>query len=458
MANEAHIREVSEKELHSLIEVAEHSLDENKNSIEKLQRALDGDPDKKDDAGNPLEPGMRAELTAMAEELADTRQCMTDVLEEFKKVDERTDRSDKVWRAYEDADPRGFHTKTYRALADVYNASYDSWKKDNYASSPEGHTRAADQSSTTDTQGGILVPTATWENVAYIIGQKSFLRAYGTQVPLPTDDLKVPYLPEIPTMYVQGTQGVEPTHGSLIFDDTQMLSAKTYLGINVIPNQLVQDAVRIWATFWARVFTDAMALKENKGMFSEKPTDANGAFSGVIQEVEGATTNKHEYYLGGSSTSGSTHFSTLSYDDLVEIQSLPNENSADGNRWFMHRNVGKYIRKLKTTDGFPLIGPMTQGMASMNPKPDTQGPRSTPLLSDPMHETSAMPGTNAVSKSVIVYGNPAYTFWGERAPMSIEFSKESQFKDYATVMRVAERIAQKTIAVDAYSIGRVAAS
>lgn len=451
MANEGNIVEVSEKELHRVLDAAEATLDTLNTKIPELQRALNGDPEKKDEAGVLLEPGMRAELTAALEGLSDTRGVVEDVKKELRAIDDRLDRSDKVWRASEDIhNPRGFTSKTYRELADVYRASHEAYKSDGYTKKVEGYVRAADQSSTTDTLGGILVPTATWENVVYIMGEKSFLRAYASQIPLPTDDIKVPHLETIPQMKVQGTQGSEVTHGSLVFDDQQILQTKTYIGLNVIPNQLVQDAVKIWAIFWARVFTDAMALKENKGMFSEKPTDPNGAFSGIIQTVEAASVNKHEHTLA------STHFSTLTYDDLVEIQNLPNENAHDGSKWFMNRAVAKYIFKMKTTDGLPLIGPLVQGMPGVQPFPNTGGPRGTPLLLDTMHTTSAMPGTNASDKAFIVYGNPAYTFWGERSPMAIEFSRDAKFEEYNTVMRVAERIAQKTISPDAWCIGRTA--
>jgi len=450
-ANAGEIISVNKTELHSVMEAAEKTMDALENDLPRVQRALDN--------ADPSNLGLIQQMAEVRNSLVETRGIVEQVQAELRAVDSNTDRDDKVWRAVEDMrNPNGFHSRTYRELGEVFKASYKAHREHGYTREVEGYDRpidiarrAADQSSTDDTLGGILVPVETWGDVAYIMGEKSFLRAFASRTNMASDEIKVPMLPSIPSVYVQGTQGSEVTHSVMTFRDTVTMSAKTLIGLNVIPNQLVQDAIGSWSAFWARVFTDAMALKENKGYFSESPADANGAFSGVLQEVAAATgSEKNVVYLGGGSTSGSTHFSVVAFDDINALLFANHENARDGSIFACSNAVARHLYGIKDANRMPIYSTQWAGLnVPGGPTPNSAGPVYGQLMNHRLCVTSAMPSTNATGSPFLVFTNPAYTFWGERSPMAIEFSRESQFELYNTVMRVAERIGIKTVAPDA---------
>lgn len=445
-ANAGHIVSVEEKELHRVMEAAEATMDALETDIPRLQRQIDNA-----EPGEGEVAGLLQQMAEVRESLQETRGIVENVQNELKAIDEATDRDDKIWRSVEDMrNPNGFHSRTYRELGEVFQASLKASRDHNYTKPVEGYTRAADQDSTNDTLGGILVPTQTWDNIVYIMGEKSLLRAFAARINMNTDDVKVPMLPAIPTIQVQGTQGSEVTHGSLTFRDTVLMSAKTLIGLNVMPNQLMQDAISAYSAFWARVFTDGMALKENKGFFSEDPADTNGAFSGIVQEVAAASgAEQNIEYLGGDAASGSTHFSVVAFDDLNALLFATHENARDGSIFACNNAAARYVMGIKDNNGNPIYSTQWTGLNPGGPTPNSGGPRYGSLMGHPLAVTSAMPGTSSAGLAFMLFTNPAFTFWGERAPMAIEFSREAQFESYNTVMRVAERIGIKHVAPDA---------
>lgn len=454
-ANAGHIISVDENELHKVMTAAEATMDALDQDLPKVQRAIDNaDPTD----GESL--GLLQQMLEIRTSLQETRGIIENVQEEMKVVDKSTDRDDGIWRAVEDLrNPHGFHSRTYRELGETFEASLKASRDHGYTKPVEGYVRAADQSSTTDTLGGILVPTATWDNVVYIMGEKSLLRAFAARINMASDDVKVPMLPSIPTIQVQGTQGSEVAHGVLTFRDTVTMSAQTLIGLNVMPNQLMQDAISAYSAFWARIFTDGMALKENKGFFSESPDDTNGAFSGIVQEVAAASgAESNMEYLGGGSTSGSTHFSVVAFDDLNALLFATHENSRDGSIFAANNAAARYIMGIKDDNGNPIYSTQWTGLNPAGPTPNSVAPRHGSLMGHQLAVTSAMPGTSVAGQAFLAFTNPAYTFWGERAPMAVEFSREAQFESYNTVMRVAERIGIKNVAPDASATLSTAAS
>lgn len=449
-ANAGHIVSVEASELHEMMDAAGKTMDALENDIPQLQRKIDHELAE----GEEGDVGLIQQMAEVRNSLAEVRGIVTNVQEEMRTVDDNTDRDDKMWKAIEDLrNPNGgFHTRTYQALGKVFEDSYNAYNKHKYTQEVEGYTRAADQSSTTDNIGGILVPTATWDNVVYVMGEKSYLRAFANKINMPTDDVKVPAHTEgVPTIQVQGTQGSEVTHSVLTFQTTVTMTAQTLIGLNVIPNQLVQDAIGSWSTFWARVFTDAMALKENKGFFSEDPADTNGAFSGVVQEIAAASGDLQNIVQLADSA-GSDDFSTVAFDDINALLFANHENARDGSIFVSSNAVARYVHGITDDNSQPIFSSQWQGFnVAGGPTPNSAGPRAAGLMNHPYYITSAMPSSNAADQAFMLFGNPAFTFWGERAPMAIEFSKESQFEMYNTVMRVAERIGVKTVATDPWA-------
>src|SRR5207249_7396350 len=92
------------------------------------------------------------------------------------------------------------------------------------------------------------------------------------------------------------------------------LTAKKLAAIYPISNELLDDAnIDIYNTI-VRIFTNVFAQEEDTQVFR----GTGSPFTGILG-TSGVTTN----YLGGSSSSGKTKYTDVTFDDLISlVQSL----------------------------------------------------------------------------------------------------------------------------------------
>jgi HK97 family phage major capsid protein len=431
-ANKGNIITLEESDLYKI-------LDETNRALDHCDKAI---------------PELEKRDLAQAEELTELRGILESLREDYKKLDERQAKGSKHWEA-----ETPFATRAFRSMGDVFTAAYVGFKT-SYRVVPEGYTRAADQTGDNDSKGGVLVPELTYDQIGYILGERSLARLLCTVVPMTSDYMKAPILDTGPVVYYVG-QGDAPTASSLAFSKVD-LNVKTLMAINVISGELTEDSLPAYGPFWAQVFTDAFALKESKAVFSETATDSNCAFTGIVQAVEAASGGvQHIEYLGGSSTSHKTNFSEVAFADINALQNAPHENAiADGAVWVMNRAAWRYIQGLKDNNGNPILSTdYVNFNVSGGGRPDPRVARGTALMGDPVYLTRAMPSTTSTAgKALVIYGNPKYHFFGDRKQMAIAWSDEAAFTSGARVMRCRERYAAANGIVDAFAILKNAAS
>jgi HK97 family phage major capsid protein len=402
-------------------------------------------------------PEVQATQGKLAEDLTDVRGIITDLQSKYRALgDAQTKRGDDshMWQA-----ETPFHTRAYQNFGKVFWAA---WKanKTQYREIPEGYARAADQTGDTDNIGGVLVPDMVIPEIGYILGERSLPRMLATVFPMRSDTEKAPVLTTGPIAYYVG-QGNAPSVDSLLEFTGEQMVAKTLMAINIVAGELIEDAVLNFGPFWAQVFADAFALKETKAMFSETASDTNSAFTGIVQAVNAASGGvQHKNYLGGSSTSHMTHFSEVTFDDLIATQYSINENAMDGAVWVMNKAAFRWIAAMTDQQGMPITRTQWGGMLpSPQPRANPSQGRATVILDDPAFISRSMPSdVSTAGKAFVCYGNPKYHFFGTLGSFAIAWSDEAAFTSGARVMRARERYASKTVIVDAFATLSTAAS
>ncbi len=430
-AHSGNIVQIDEGDLHQIMDECERALDVAETQLPELSGKLDQESQK------------------WAGEIAELRGILTELRDGYRTLDSKTDHDDKLWRA-----ETPFHTRAYRSMGDVFTASYAGFKS-GYRNLPEGFKRAADQTGDNDTKGGVLVPDITYDQIGYILGEKSLARLLCTVIPMVSDNMKAPVLDTGPLAYYIGTQGAEVPDTSKLEFSKKDLDVKTLMAINIVSGELAEDSLPAYGPFWAQVFMDAFALKETKAVFSENPNDAGSAFTGIVQAVAAATGDtKHQLYLGNAANSGKTHFSQVMFKDIINLAAGPNENALDFACYVMNKAAWAQILGVTDGQGMPIFSTIYQNLMVNvgGPRPDPKMARSTILNGDPCYITRAMPSDiGTAGKAMIVYGNPKYHFFGDRRQMAIAWSDEAAFTTGARVMRCRERYASTTIMPDAFA-------
>lgn len=418
--------------------------------------------------------GDLGQAASVASELADIRSVLQKNDEHLTNLDNHLGRDDKFWQAEEDIITRGYghpgwYTAAYKEYGKVFGVSFRSYRN-GYRIDPrdkgtpfdtdEIAKRAADQHGEADAAGMVLVPEQVLTRVGYIMKEKSLPQMLATVVPMITETARSPVLDSGPLVYYAG-QGLGPGQTSKLTFSKQMLEAKTLMALNIVALELTEDTAVAYEPFWAQVFTDSFAVKENKAFISENPANANEEFEGILLAVQTRQADQ-VYYLGGAANSGKTDLTAagaLTYDDVVQMETGTDENTWDGAVYFVNRRALRFIRGLRSTTGEPIFHTSYNSLGSLSPKPDPKTARATGLLGDPCYVTGAMPSTvNLPGTPILLRGNPAYHFWGDRMSMGIKWSSEAGFADGSLVMRARERYASKTIMTPAFAILSTATS
>lgn len=345
-----------------------------------------------------------------------------------------------------------FELQVYRAIGEVIT---DSWKafRTGYRNIPDKYRntkRAADQYEESETLGGITVPTLTYENVAYFQRERTLARQLCMVLPMASDKVDVPAVTSgTPSAYYVSNGSAPGSNSPITFVATKQLVSKTLMAVNIVEGEMVEDTVMNYSAFWAQVFLDSFSLKENLAVFSSTANDpdaATSAFTGAVQAVTTAGTQ--------IVTTTSSHFSSVSYDNLVAIQNTIDANAREGASWVMNKAAFRYIQALRDTNGYPIIASSWVGnIPGASPVPNPSLGRPTILLGDPCYITEAMSsGVSTSGKHLVLYGNfKRGHYFGDRKQMAIQWSSEAAFTAGALVMRARERFAALNVLTDGFA-------
>lgn len=311
------------------------------------------------------------------------------------------------------------------------------------------------QTEGTDTAGGVLVPTETYDGVMQLIREKSIIRNLANVIPMTRDQMVVPTRASGPSVGWISEGGSALTDQSVVFksDSNSLLTTKTLTVLDKVSRELDEDSLIALEPFLAEVFAQAIGAEENRVAFRGDVSTDSDAFDGVAA-------------VATSSKSGATVAATVTWDNLVALKYDVDAytNGADA-AWVFHPSIFQTVVGLKDTNDRPLFLTKYGDGGLLDPNAKALAGTPGTLLGSPVYLSSQLPtltaaeastGSNA-SKCFGVYGAFRSGFaFGDRRAMTVETNDSVYFDQHARAMLASERIAMRVVLPDAFGVFRKA--
>jgi len=287
------------------------------------------------------------------------------------------------------------------------------------AYSADGVTRL-NQTETTTTTGGFLVPEEIYPEVLAMIGQMGVARKLLRIYPMHRKDMKLPVRNTGPLVYWPG-EGTKPTTSTVTLLRPE-LNSKTMMALDELSVEVDMDSIVPLVPLLTDLFTEAVALEEDKQAFNS----AAAPFTGALQAA-GVT--------DVTMSSTKTAFTDVVYDNVVNLKHGADPKVVMQGAFVFHLDIVGILQKIKDSTGQPIWRESLSGGL-------VDGPPGT-ILGRPYYTTNAMPGvaSTAVSTPFMLYGDWKKWALGDRMGMQIDISSEAGFTEFTKWMRVVERVA-----------------
>lgn len=278
----------------------------------------------------------------------------------------------------------------------------------------------ANQVEGTTTAGGFLVPEQIAPEVLALIGEVGVARRICRIYAMTRKDMKLPVRNTGPLVYWPG-EGVKPTTSTVTLLRPE-LNAKTMIALDELSEEVDMDSIVSLAALLTDLFSEAVALEEDKQAFNS----ATAPFVGVLQAV-----GVPEVTMPSTKVA----FTDLAYNDVVNLKHAADSKVVQRGTYVFHQDTVGTMHKIKDNNGDPIWKEALGGGL-------VTGPPGT-ILGRPYYTTNAMPSnaSSAVSTPFMTYGDFRYLGLGDRMQMQIDISSEAGFTEFTKWMRVVERVA-----------------
>lgn len=371
------------------------------------------------------------ELSKTHQEFDNMKASIEGLQSRAQELDKKLSRGSRTWTESES----GTRNHSFREFGKIFTAA---WRFRQYGTLEDGYERAgggAGQKTDQVTQGGVLVPVITYDEIARIIGEASIIRRIATIIPMTTNTITMPTKTSGPSVTWINTEGSIATKTSVVLSNPQLVS-KTLMALDEITSELEEDSIVALEPFFAAVFAEAVAQEENSQAFSQTTP-----FTGVVQTSG----------VGDKSfTSGSASFSAVKYADLLNLQFGVDSKLHHKGVFIMHSNMFKEIVGLVDSNGRPIFATSWASLPSVMSPPDQVAGVTTTLLGRPCYLTDTMPASGYRTAAAI-YGDFSKFVFGDRKQMSIDFSDQVYFEYGNMALRVRERIGMKVLIASAFA-------
>ncbi len=260
-----------------------------------------------------------------------------------------------------------------------------------------------------DSRGGYLVPVEVASEILRIAYSVGVVSSQATKWDMKSDELDIPsYRGSALTGSFLGVDVAGTTTG-LTFNSARLIAKQWQLAF-VVGNDLLADATANLAD-WLM----ALAGESEANMIDQQAFIGTGApFVGITKDSNVAT-----YYLGGSSTSGSTAVTSLAFSDVSNAIAQIEECFLDGAAWYMNRTTWAVIRALADTNKLPIISQANAAEVLVNEKVGGGPKVMGVLLGYPVYTVRHLPSTISTSTIFAVFGNLKNFAYGDRGQMSV---------------------------------------
>lgn len=188
----------------------------------------------------------------------------------------------------------------------------------------------------TNSAGGFLVPPEFYADVIFLLNEYGFARKHCAQVAMRTNQLNVSTLSGKPSVAWTDENTTipasKPTFGRLT------LTAKKLAAIYPVSNELLTDAnIDVYETV-LRIFANVFAQEEDVQVFR----GTGSPFTGILTTAGTTLT-----YQGGTSTSGKTKYTDITFDDMIALVQSLGPSYQRGASIFMEQNTLTELLKRK---------------------------------------------------------------------------------------------------------------
>lgn len=191
----------------------------------------------------------------------------------------------------------------------------------------------------TGSAGGYLVPQEFYADVLFLLNEYGFARKYCAQIQMSSNILNVSTLTGKPSVAWVSENGTIPSSKGTFGRLT--LTAQKLAAIYPISNELLMDAnVDVYNTI-LRIFVEVFGAEEDAQVFN----GTGSPFTGIL-----GTSGTNLTYLGGSSTSGKTHYTDITLDDLITLVQSIGPAQQRGACLFVEQNTLSDLTKKKDSN------------------------------------------------------------------------------------------------------------
>jgi len=188
----------------------------------------------------------------------------------------------------------------------------------------------------TNSAGGYLVPPEFYADVIFLLNEYGFSRKYCAQIQMNSNVLNVSTLTGKPSVsWVSENAAIPASKGTF---GRLVLTAQKLAAIYPISNELLSDAnVDVYNTI-LRIFVEVFGAEEDTQVFR----GTGSPFTGILNTSGVVTT-----YLGASSSSGKTHYTDITLDDLINLVQSVGPAQQRGACLFIEQNTLTDLLKKK---------------------------------------------------------------------------------------------------------------
>lgn len=411
---------------------------------EALELVIDGHNEFKRELPNLVTNESLAKFTPQVENMG---RKLDEIEARVKWLDEHQPRGGKTYTADPFGDFESAREGRLRSMGKWFSVA--AAVEEGARNLPDGFEFRA-QTAGTDTAGGVYAPIETINDTIRIIKEQSIARQRARYISAPNVRQV-----EIPTV-VTGLnaefpgEGTAPTGQDAVYlsKANSRLTLEECVVYTAVSQQLRGTALESFEPVLAELFAEAIAAKENAALFS-----MSSPFTGIVQTANIGIRN-----LGGSTTSGKTHFSTVTFADLVNGLNAVDSNCRGNAEWVMHPDIFIHPMLLTDNQGNPIYGTNYADGFFNHPVPSPITNAPARLLGKPCWFTEQMPNTNAVSRIFAIVGDMKKAVFVDGMNMGLRFDDSVLFKERLRAIMFFEMFASKVMVASAFAGLRTAAS
>lgn len=265
----------------------------------------------------------------------------------------------------------------------------------------------------TDSEGGYLVPEELRAEVFRVLPDVSIMRRVARTIPMSTDTLKLNTLTARPVAYWTAEYASKSTTSAEFGQAT--LTPHDLVCLLPVSEQLLADANINMVQFIVELFTEAIALGEDKAFFTGNGV---GQPRGINQET----------------LSSRDALGTLDFDDIIALIDLvPQRVSQSSKAAFVgHRYTKRILRTVKDSTGAYI---WRDGGAAQSSNGETRRLPDT-IYGYPFYEQ------NDLSQDELYFGDWSYYIIGDRQTVSVRTTTEGgdAWRRNAMEIKAVERV------------------